>query len=480
MDIQKSITKNFIYNITLTLATILFPIVTFPYVARIIGAEGIGKVGFVTSVVNYFLIFACLGIPIYGLREIAKARDEKVKVSRIYSEIFIINLISSLASFIVFILMIITFSFFRHELLLYLIIGLNLFLNIFNIDWLYKGFEDYQFITLRSLAVKILSAFLIFFFVKTKSDYMFYGVISVLALSGSNIINIISAKKFVKFSVKDINLRRHLKPIFMLFSTQLAINIYANLDSTLVGVIAGEKYVGYYTAAIKINKVFLGIVTSLGVVLVPRLSYYIKNNLEKEFNDLVIKSIKFILFLGLPACASLYVLSPQIIRLFSGAEFLPSILTMKITIPIILFIGFSNLTGIQILMSINQERYLFISVLMGAVVNLILNLLLIPVYKHNGAAITTCFVEFIILLIQLQYTKRYMKGKIINISNISYLIGSFLVFAITYIVSEIGLNDLLTIIVSVILGTVFYVIVILLYKDPLGKFVLNKLSILRR
>lgn len=477
MKKNKSILKNFIYNILLTLLNLLFPIITFPYISRVLGAEGVGKVTFVTSIVNYFLIFATLGIPNYGVREIAKNSNDKKEVSKIFSEILVINIISSLASCILYFLMILSLGFFKQERILYVVVGLSLVLNVFSIDWMYRGLENYKYITRRSIIFKMLSIVLLFVLVRAKQDYVKYAIISVIALSGANIVNVLTSRKYIDFSFKNLNLTRHLKSIFILLSTEVAINIYVNLDSTMVGIISGNKHLGYYTAAIKINKIIATMVTSLGIVLMPRLSYYIKQGMKEEFEKLITKSVQYILFIGLPAVVGLFILSPQIVRLFSGNEFTPAILAMRITTPIVLFLGISNLTGIQLLIPLGKEKKLFYAVIIAAIVNFTLNLILIPMFQQNGAAISTTIVEIVVALIQLYFVREYMRGKIINKYNLRYIIGCALMGASVYLIQLLHFGDLTTLFISVLIGAAIYLVYNIIIRENILIEILHRFKI---
>jgi O-antigen/teichoic acid export membrane protein len=464
---KSSLTKNYIYNSILTILQLLFPLITFPYASRALGATGIGTVTFVTSIVSYFTVIASLGIPNYGIREIAKFKDNHQNVSKIYSEIFAVNFTATVTSACVYYLLIFILPVFQSERTLYIIIGFSVILNIFNVDWLFKGFENYRYITVRSVLFKLISIALLFLLVHNKSDYVIYGAINVVALSGSNLVNAITARKYVKLDLHNIHIVSHLRPIFILFSSVVVINIYTNMDSTMLGIISGKIYVGYYAAANKINGAVLGIVTSLGAVLLPRLSYYIKHGYKEKFNALIKKSVRFVLLISIPACTGLFVLAPQIIRVFSGSDFLPAILTMRIQILIILFVGLSNLTGIQILLPLGRENQFLFSVICGAIVDFCLNLILIPLFQQNGAALSSTIAELVVLLIQILFIYRYMKGKIINIRNLHYVIGSVFIYLAIFFIERLKLSDLITILLSVAISVFIYGIFNLMVRDPI-------------
>lgn len=452
----------------------IFPVITFPYASRVLGASGIGLVTFVLSIVTYFTTFASLGIPNYGIREIAKYRDDQRRVSKVYSEIFTINFLSTIVCTFSYYLMVLLLPAFRSEHVLYAVIGLSIVLNLFNVDWLYKGFENYAYITKRSIAFKLISLVALFLFVHKSSDYIIYGAVQVIALSGSNIVNAFTAKKYVRLFFKKLNLKKHLRSIMILFSSVIVINIYTNMDSTMLGIISGQKYVGYYAAANKINGVIIGIVTSLGVVLYPRLSYYIKHNLHKEFNLLILKSVRLVIMISIPACVGLFILAPQVINVLSGIGFTPAITTMRIQILIVLFVGLSNLTGIQILLPLGKEKKFLFSVLFGAVVDFLLNLFLIPHFQQNGAALSSTIAEMFVALVQIYYTRHYMKGKILNRRNIHYIIASAIMSLCVIGIIHIKMGSVLTVLIATLVGASVYMLYNIISRDPIVLEIINK------
>lgn len=464
---QKSIFKNYIFNVTLTILNLLFPIITFPYVSRVLGADGIGKVNFVNSVASYFVLFASLGIPAYGIREIARFRDNREEMSKVFCEIFAINFISTIICVVFYYISILSFKAFDKERLLYIITGTLILLNMFNIDWFYSGIEDYKFITIRSIIFKIVSIIMLFTLVHSKNNYVLYAAITVIAASGSNIVNMINCKKYVKFNFIKLNLKRHIKSIIILFSTQFAISIYVNLDSIMTGIIAGNASVGYYAAAIKINKMSLAIITALSSVLLPRLSYYIKNNMKKEFDSLILKSIQVILFLGIPMSLGVYMLAPEITLIFGGKEFIPTISCLRLTVPIILAIAFGYFINIQILMPLGKEKLAFRAAIFGSIINLILNLILIPHFKQNGTSIATSITEMCVTLNMALYSYSYIKGKIINKQNVKYLSASLFLILIITLTTKVFANNFLIILVSIILSCISYFGILFMVKDKI-------------
>ena len=476
---KKSLVKNYMYNVTLTLLNIIFPLITFPYIARILGAQGVGKINFANSIVNYFLLLASLGIPVYGVREIAKVRNNRKKASVVFSEIFTINLISTIIFTAIYFIMILNSSLFISEKMLFSVIGVLLILNIFNLDWLYQGFEEYRYITIRSVIFKVLSIIAMFILVKGKGDYVTYALLTVFALSGSNIINVIRCRKYVDFSIKTINLKRHFKPVVIIFFMGLAINIYTNLDSTMLGFISGNESVGYYTAAVKINRMVINVITSLGIVLLPRLSYYIEQNQFEEFKKIIVSSVNFIYLIGLPCCVGLYMLAPNVIRLFSGHEFLPAINTMRINIPIILFVSIANITSVQILLPLKKEKLVMISVILAAIINFLLNYALIPLFKQNGAAMASVVAEFLCMVIQIFYCRKLLNHNLFGKEKLKYFLGSGVVLILLYALTKIIVNDAMVVVVSMSVCAMAYLAVMLVTKEETTYFMLKKLKLIK-
>lgn len=476
MKNKKSLLSSFIYNSIFTTLNIIFPLITLPYASRVIGAAGIGKVNFSNSIANYFLIIASLGIPLYGIREVAKIRDNSEKLSKIFTEIFLINSISTIISIILYYVMILNVNYFSNNKLLFIVSGFSIFLNIANIDWLYQGLEEYKYIALRSIIFKVISLICLFTFVKTKDDYITYALINILAIGGNNIINIINIRKFTSFSFKNLEFNKHIKPITTLLSIQLAVNIYINLDTTMLGILSGDDKVGYYTSASRVNKIIVTVITSVSTILLPRLSYYIEKNNMDEFKRIINKAIKVLILLNIPAMIGTIFLSNEIITVLFGKEFMPSIMTMRIMSPLIIILSIGNLFGQQILMTIGRENELLKSVVIGAIINFTFNFILIPNMNQNGAAISTVIAEFFVMLVQVKIALKYIKVKI-DKNFIINIIRANIMMMIVLIIISINVHDsIIKMISSIIFGGMMYLIVNIVHKDETSLYVLSKLK----
>lgn len=429
---QKSIRTNFIYNASLRILNIVFPLITFPYIARILSPEGIGKIDFSLSIVQYFIMFSQVGIPTYAIRECAKHRDNKKMLSKTVQEILLINFIMIVFAYLILFVMTFSVSELEDNKTLIFIFSINILSTSIGVEWFYQAIEDFRLITIRSFFVKMASLILIFTMINDKNDYTLYTMISVISLSLGYIYNFIHLNKHINLFHKysDYNILKHLKPVAVLFAMSISVSIYANLDKVMLGFISGNKYVAYYSAANRMVKVVLALVTSLGTVLLPRMSYYISKNDEKSILTLVSKSIDFTLLISLPAVIGLIMMSEQIIYIFAGKEYYQAIPTIKILSPILIAIALSNLIGIQILIAHGKEKMTLISTIVGSVFNIILNIFLIPVAFHNGAAIATVVAEFAVTFTQIYFARNYIIGNIDLINLKNYLIGTFLIIIV--------------------------------------------------
>lgn len=413
---NKSLKVNFIMNVVLTAASFIFPLITFPYVSRILLPAGTGKVAFVTSVITYFSMAAMLGIPTYGIRICAQVRDNKKRLSATVHEIFFINLIMTLLLYGVLLMCLLFIPTFRQERLLYLILSSTMLFNLIGMEWLYKALEEYKYITVRSIIFKFISVFLIVILVKTQTDYRIYGAITIFASTGSNIMNFINARKYISFKYcGPYNYRQHIKPIFTFFSLSVAATVYTNMDTVLLGFIKGDAAVGYYNSALKIKNILIAFITSLSSVLLPRSSYYAEKKLMTEFTALSQKAIRFVIAASLPLCIFFILVAKESIVFLSGIAFIPAIRPTQILMPTIIMIGLTNIIGIQYLVPLGKEKFVLYSTIVGAIIDIIINIILIPRIGVSGAAISTLTAEFSVLLVQLFFIRKSLKALFQNL-----------------------------------------------------------------
>lgn len=465
---QKSIKLNFIMNATLQISAFIFPLITFPYVSRILGPSGTGNVSFATSIVTYFALFAQLGIPTYGIRATARVRDDKVLLSKTVQEIFIINAVMCVLAYIVFFVVLNLVPKMYNDKVLFIIISSTILFNSVGMDWLYKGLEKYTYITIVSIIFKFIAIILMFVCVHHKNDYVIYGAISIFAVSASNICNLVNIQKLIYIKpILNYEFTKHFYPILIFFAMSCATTIYTNLDTVMLGFMKDNVEVGYYNAAIKIKNVLLGVVTSLGTVLLPRASYYVENNMYSEFKRIAGKALNFVVLISFPLCLYFILFAKEGVLFLSGDAYTEAILPMQILMPTLIFIGLTNIMGIQMLIPLGREKVVLYSEIAGAIVDLAINIVLIPIMSSSGAAIGTLVAEGVVWMVQYQALKEIVKESYLKIKYIPILLGITLAGILSYFIKSLYLNSFLTLLLSAVIFFAVYLIVLTLAKESL-------------
>ncbi len=456
-----SIKKNLFYNIILSVSNILFPIISFPYAAKILGPEGTGVTNFVLSFSQYFTFFAALGIPIYGGREIAKVRDDLKARSNLFWELNIIRMVTSFIVMIPYMILIFTIGKLETNLVMFLWGGIYILINVTSIEWFFSGLEDFKYITVRSVLVKLLSLIVLFVFVRKPSDVLIYFLINLFALLLNGFFNIKYASKYIKwrsFDFSSFTFRHHFKPLIYIFWGSFAINVYVYLDTIILGFMSTNKAVGLYSASTKISKISLTIITALGAVLVPRLSYAVAKNNKKEIDRLLSHSFNFVFTIGVPIALGTFIMASEIITLFSGKQFAEAVTSLQIMSPIVLIIGLANIFSVQILTPLAKDKYVMYGAIVGAILSILLNFILIPFYNQNGAAITYVAAELIVTLVVYKYSSAFLEFHI-DLSLFVYPLLISLGFVPILWFARILFpgNSLYIIVFTVLISCIFYV-----------------------
>lgn len=372
----KSVKANYLFNLINSASQLLFPLITFPYASRIMMADGIGQVNFFQSIISYISLFTCLGIPMYAIREVAKVRDNPEKMTRITVEILLLHAFLTLLGYMAVAVICLTVTKVQTDIPLFLLLSATIFFTAIGCEWFYQGIEDFKYVAIRGLLVKLLSVVLLFLFVKTKEDILWYGAYTVLGVLGGNIFNFIRLRKYLHRDVIDfraLHPLRHLKPALHVFALNVVISIYLQLNNVLLGFMKDAEAVGYFTAATKIMMITMSISSSLGAVIMPRTSNLIAEGRMDEFRILIQKSYDFVLALAMPLTVGLIFTSPSIILLLSGEGFAPAVLTSQIVASNILMVGLSGVMGIQVLYPLGKINIVILCTLIGAAVNVFFN-----------------------------------------------------------------------------------------------------------
>lgn len=472
---KKSVTKNFIYNLSYQILILILPFITTPYISRVLGAENIGIYGYTLSISAYFILFGTVGIALYGQREIAYNQNNKKEYTKSFYEIVIFRFITMLISILIFYN---TFCVDNQYATYYRILILELVANCFDISWFFMGKEDFKKTVLRNLLVKIISVICIFVFVKNTDDLKAYFLIYVLSILIGNIsLWLYLPKYLIKINMRSLNIFKHLKPTISLFIPQIAIQIYTIVDRTMIGSIINEKSeVGYYEQAQKIIKMLLAVITSLGTVMMSRIaSTYVVGD-KKRVNDYIYKSFNLVFVLAFPLIFGIILISSKFVPLFFGAGYDKVITLMQVISPIILFIGISNVIGTQYLLPTNRQKEFTTSVIIGAGVNIVINLTLIWKFGALGASIGTVIAEMMVCLMQLVFVRKEFKIKKIFMMGIKYFCVSVIMYIICYFVGIKIYSDILSLIIQSVVGVVIYFIGLIIIKDSLIMEIIGKVK----
>lgn len=453
-----TIKKNFFYNLLLQMSKVIFPLITAPYVARVLDPEGIGIFNFVNTYSSYFALFAVLGIPIYGIREIAKRRDNLKDSEKFVSQIISIEIISTIIVSVIYIASIFLIQQFNENTILFLIAGILLYITPLKIEWFFSGREEFGYITFRSLIIKTISIILLFLFVKDKDDLINYVVLNVLATISNEVWNYIKLFKlgihpYITFS----GYKEHLRPILILFASSVAISIYVMLDTLMLGFQSSYQEVGYYNSAMHIVKALLPITTALSAVAIPKVSVYIHSNQINQINELINKSLGIVSLLAFPIMLGVILIAPIFVPLFFGHEFYGAILPMQIGSGVIVAIGLNNLNGVQILTGLGKDKQFLCSVLSGAITNFILNWILIPKYGATGAAFSSVFAEVQILFVNEYFVRKYTEIRISQYKNVLKSVIGALLFIPICLICKLFLNQWSYIISCIVLCGIEYI-----------------------
>lgn len=474
MTAQKSLKLNAIMNAILTATQVLFPLITVPYVSKILLPVGSGKVSFATSLITYFTMFAQLGIPSYGIRACAKVRDDKEALSKTVQELLIINLVTATISYISLFFSLKFVDRLQDEKLLYSLMSVTILFSALGVEWLFSAIEEYTYVTVKSILFNCIQIGFLFLLVKKQSDYLKYGCIHAFANSLSYILNFIVARKFVTFKpFKNYNFKQHLKPILVLFAMACATIIYTNLDTVMLGFMKTDADVGYYNIAIKFKLVLVSVVTSLGAVLFPRVSYYLENKQLDEFKKIINKAINVVLILSLALIAYFVLFAQESVLFISTEEFRPSILPMQILMPTLLLIGITQVLGYEILIPQGKEIVVLQSSIVGAVADIIINALLIPKYASIGAAIGTLVAEILVFIVQAIYVRNTISESFKSVNYLRLLVGIALGLVACCWVKQLDITYFLKLVISAVIYFGVYFGFLLITKEPMVKEVFD-------
>lgn len=481
MKKQKSVGLNAILNMIKSGLLVFFPLVTFPYATRVLGVENIGKVNYSSSIVSYFTLFAALGITTYAVREGAKIRDDKDKLARFANEAFTLNAFTACCSYVLLFIVLIVSTKLRDYRLLILLQSLSIVFTTIGVDWLNTIHEDYLLITVRSIVTNLASILVLFLFVKEPNDYYIYAMLNVLTNAIIGISNLYYCRRYTKVRLCiDRRIFRHLKSSVVFFANSLAVSIYVSADTTMLGLISGDYFVGIYAVAVKVYNIIKTLLASLYVVAIPRLSYFVGNDRMDEFKKLYSRIIIILLLLLLPCMAGLISLSQEIILILSGTDYLNAVKPLQILSVGLIFAIFGGAVTNCLNIPLQREMVNMKATIISAITNIVLNLFFITYFQHNGAAFTTVISELIVFgfcALSFKEWKKVLEFRRVLKNLLHAFIGMISVFAICYIVSSCYTGSfMVSIIIKLLLCLFVYAFELIILRNEYAKYFLKKIK----
>lgn len=461
-----SLKFNAVMNMILTSSSVIFPLITVPYVSRILSPSGMGAVSFAQSVITYFSLAAMLGISTYGVRACAQVRDNDKELALVVQELLVILAFSTTVVFIVYLVVLAVVPRFNEDRPLFIIFGIALWLASFGVEWFYQAIEQYGYITIRSIAIKFIGLILMFLFVHNANDYRIYGAIVIFTGYGANILNMIRLHRLVKFvSWHELNIRRHFRPMKSFFVSSISSGMYAQADMVLLGFLASNSVVGIYQLVAKIKTMLATAVNSVVNVMLPRLSYY-ATNAHGKYNNLLIKNIGFVLLFASAgiAIAALNVVS--IIDILGGSQYRAAVVPLLLILPALLFVSLNTVLSQYLISSGHEKQYAIVN-FAGLVSSIIYCLLFIPLYGAAGAALSCSFCELTALIIRCIYARDFLREIIPHTQLWQAPVSAIIAGLLTVLVTKpwIPDNPILHILVTCFIFFFFYFVGLSLTRE---------------
>lgn len=472
---NRGVTKNTILSIVKNVSNILFPLITVPYINRVLMTDNVGKINFGSSIVSYFALVASLGVSTYAIRECAKVKDDRKRLSQVASEIISINYVTTgVAYFGLIVTLLFAKSLVNYRLLI-CIQSMSIMLTTIGADWINTAMEDFKYITIRTIVAQVLALVLMLVFVKKPEDYLKYALICSVVANGAYIVNVFYRKKFcdIKLTLR-MNLRKHLLPILMLFGFMLASIICTNSDITLLGILRGDYEVGLYSTSVKVYNLVNTVVASITWVVMPQLSIGFSRKDYSSISKLLTYALNFLMVLGLPCVAGMEIMAPQIIMFVGGDSFIGAATSLRI-LGGALFLSFvGGWIGNMTMLPASRERVFLFSTVISAILNFVLNCYMIPIWGLNAAAVTTAISQLVGILVMIPFFDRNIR--IPNLIHIlrAPVVGSICVCVIGGVVQNVIDNSFLELIITILVSVICYVLILILLKNEffIGYFTL--------
>lgn len=466
---MKSLKKNFIYTAIYQILAILIPLITTPYLSRILGAEELGKYSYAYSIAYYFVLFIKLGLDNYGNRSIAYVRQDKAKMSRFFCEIYSLQLINAVIFILLYVVYCAFFS--NNNILSYILFGYVLS-SMFDITWLFYGIEEFKITVSRNIIIKIISTMCIFIFVKSRNNISEYTFI----ISAGCLISQLAVWPFLRnrISFTKVNLRdifRHLKPNLVLFIPVIAISLYNIMDKIMLGNMSTNTELGYYDSSEKILQIPIALITALGTVMMPRMSNLRANNEKKQVTSIIENSIRIAMFLSCGMSFGIMAVSKTFVPWYYGMDFKPCIVLFLVLLPSCIFLAFANVIRTQYLIPYEKDTVYICGVFSGAVVNLVVNYLLIPKFQAMGAAVGTLLAEVMVCVVQAYLVKDKLQMTSYIKDAFEFIIPGIIMFVFVYNIDFREFNSIFNLFLQVAMGILIYVIIVFLISSDFREFI---------
>jgi O-antigen/teichoic acid export membrane protein len=480
MVVNKSIKKNAVYNVIRRMLTVIFPLITYPYATRVLGADSLGKVNYTYSIINYFTLLATFGVTSYGAREGAKYRDNSGEFNRFTKEVFSVNVFFSLASFLALsVLAIVWKNDGSYSRLLFLQSGL-IFFTALGVDWINVVYEDYAYITIRSLSANIITLVFLFIFVKDKNDYLLYSLLPVISNGVICLSNLYYCRRYAQIKVESIKkAKNRIKPMSIFFVNELTVSIYVNADTTMLGIMTSDYNVGIYSVAVKIYTIIKTIFAAIYSVALSRLTYYFSKEMYEEYKKLLTEIVSVLFLLLIPGALGLLLLSSEISIIIGGSSFASSAYPLRILSAALIFAILGGIASSCINLSMGLEKINLRATIYSAIINIVLNIPCILLLKENGAALTTALSELFVFLYCIKKNKNAFKYIELNEAKKNFIfsmVGCLCVALVCTGGRLIVKENFIRIIFDVVISAVLYFAILLAFKNTLAISIISKIK----
>ncbi|MGM8140297.1 flippase [Enterococcus italicus] len=475
---KKSLSVNALLNTIKTILGIIFPLVTFPYISRVLGVENVGKVNFSSSIVSYFTLIASFGVSTYAIREGSKIRDNRKDFSDFSNQVFTINVITTILSYLVLLLILLFSLKIRNYMGLIVILSTAIVFMTLGADWLNTIYEDFVYITVRTLTFQIVSLILMFVFVRETGDFYKYAIITVIASAGGNICNFFYCKKYSKLRLVRLkNVKKHITLMSMFFMSNITTIVFLNLDMTMLGMISGDYNVGLYSIAVKIYSLVKNIFTAILTVMMPRFSYMQSNDYSANTEKLRTNVLNIFVILVVPMAVGLFCVSDGVIALIGGSSYIEATPSLRILSVSILCAAAASFMTYIVVIPEGKEKVMLAASATSAVINVVLNIFLIPLFHQEGAAVTTVISEFVLFAIELKLVGIKLNQKSVKENILTVVISSTTIVVCTAVVRVFVYNIIVSTVIIIVISILLYFSVLYVLKNEYVLAVLYKVQV---